>query len=414
MSHSPLRGEQAALLMVRSHSVLAHNTSVCSPPMRDHVDERAVVELTKALVAIDTQNPPGNEYLAMGTCRDALSPFTSDFEEFEIASGRTSLLARVDNGAPKAKTLIVNGHLDVVPVDFSGWKHDPFGGDEEDGRLHGRGTADMKGGIAAAVEALHALRRANRRPSCNIVFHLVADEERGGVFGTDALVAAGKVKGDACLVPEPTGMDLCVAERGLLVATVNVHGRPAHGSEPRNGVSAIEHAAHAILTLHAADFGPPDHPLLGRPTANIGVISGGSGHNTVAEQCSFQVDRRLLPGVTKDEAVAQVKARLDQAPEIDYDLDVVVYGEASELDPSHPFVDEVRAAVNKATSRIPRTIGMAFTTDARFVRNQAGIPAVVCGPGDVAQAHTFDEFVAVDALVHASAAYAELFASFGA
>ena len=378
--------------------------------MRDHVDDRAVVELTKALVAIDTQNPPGNEYLAMGTCRDALSSFTSDFEEFEIASGRTSLIARVDNGA--AKTLIVNGHLDVVPVDFSGWKHDPFGGDEEDGRLYGRGTADMKGGIAAAVEALHVLRRANRRPTCNVVFHLVADEERGGAFGTDALAAAGRIQGDACLVPEPTGMDLCVAERGLLVAAVNVHGQPAHGSEPRNGVSAIEHAAHAILQLHAADFGPPDHPLLGRPTVNIGVISGGSGHNTVAEHCTFQVDRRLLPGMTRDDAVAQIRSRVPE--HVDYDLDVIVYGEASEMDPSHPFVDDVRAAIARTTNRTPKTIGMAFTTDARFVRNQAGIPAVVCGPGDVAQAHTFDEFVAVDALVDASAAFADLFASFGA
>lgn len=382
--------------------------------MRDHVDDRAVVELTKALVAIDTQNPPGNEYLAMGTCRDALSPFTDDVEEFEIASGRTSLLARVDSGRAGAKTLIVNGHLDVVPVDFSGWKHDPFGGEEHDGLLYGRGTADMKGGIAAAVEALHALRRANRAPACNIVFHLVADEERGGVFGTDALVAAGKVTGDACLVPEPTGMDLCVAERGLLVAAVEVHGRPAHGSEPRNGVSAIEHAAQAILQLHAADFGPPDHPLLGRPTANIGVISGGSGHNTVAEQCTFQVDRRVLPGVTKDDAVAQIKDRI--GPDIDYDLDVIVFGEASEMDPSHPFVDDVRSAVAKTANggATPKTIGMSFTTDARFVRNHAGIPAVVCGPGGIAQAHTFDEFIAVDALVHASAAYAELFASFGA
>jgi len=379
--------------------------------MRHLVDDRAVVGLTQALVAIDTQNPPGNEHAAIGTCRDALAPFDAAFEEFEIAAGRTSLLATVGEPDPAKPTLIVNGHLDVVPVDFSGWKHDPFGGEEVDGKVYGRGTADMKGGIAAAVEALHVLRRAGTEPACNVVFHLVADEERGGVFGTDALVAAGKVKGDACLVPEPTGMDVCVAERGLLVAEVHVHGRPAHGSEPRNGVSAIEHAAKIVLALHAADFGPPDHDLLGRPTVNVGVITGGSGHNTVAEQCVMQVDRRVLPGVTRDDAVAQLKARID--PEIEYDLDVVVFGEASELDPNHPFAEQVRAAVIR-TGGEPRIIGMSFTTDARFVRNQAGIPAVVCGPGGIAQAHTFDEFVTIDALVHASAAYAELYSTFGA
>ena len=363
--------------------------------MRDHVDDRAVVELTKALVAIDTQNPPGDERAAIGTCMDALAPFDAACEEFEIASGRTSLIATVGTSDGSRPTLIVNGHLDVVPVDFSGWKHDPFGGDEEDGRLYGRGTADMKGGIAAAIEALHALRRAGREPACDIVFHLVADEERGGAFGTDAMVAAGKVRGDACLVPEPTGMDLCIAERGLLVAAVTVHGTPAHGSEPRNGVSAIEMAAQAVLALHAADFGPPDHPLLGRPTCNIGVITGGSGHNTVAEQCTFQVDRRLLPGMSRDDAVAQLRARIESVPDLRYDLDVITYGEGSEQDPDHPFVALLQQAVGGGA----QTIGMAFTTDARFVRNQAGIPTVVCGPGDVAQAHTFDEYVAVDALV---------------
>jgi succinyl-diaminopimelate desuccinylase len=381
--------------------------------MRDHVDAQAVVDLTRALVAIDTQNPPGFEAAAMDACRAALEPFDAATEEFEIASGRTSLVATVGAGDGSRPTLIVNGHLDVVPVDFSGWKHDPFKAELEGGRLYGRGTADMKGGIAAAVEALHALRRAGRPAACDVVFHLVADEERGGALGTDALVAAGKVRGDACLVPEPTGMNVCVAERGLLVAAVTVHGRPAHGSEPREGVSAIEHAAQVVLALHAADFGSGGHPLLGRPTCNIGVIQGGTGHNTVAEQCTFQADRRLLPGVSQDEAVAELRRFIEGAgvEGLQYDLDVTMFGEASELDPGHPFVEQVRRAV-AAHGAEPSTIGMGFTTDARFVRNQAGIPAVVCGPGDVAQAHTHDEFVTVDALVHAAAAYAELFATF--
>ncbi|HEV7887336.1 MAG TPA: M20 family metallopeptidase [Acidimicrobiales bacterium] len=380
--------------------------------MRDHVDSRAVVELTKALVAIDTQNPPGFETAAMATCREALEPFDAAFEEFEIAAGRTSLIARIGTD-PAKPTLVVNGHLDVVPVDFSGWKHDPFRPAEVDGRLYGRGTADMKGGIAAAIEALHALRRAGRTPACNIVFHLVADEERGGALGTDALVAAGHMQGDACLVPEPTGMNVCVAERGLLVATITVHGTPAHGSEPRNGVSAIEQAASVVLALHAADFGGPEHPLLGRPTCNVGVIQGGSGHNTVAEQCVLQADRRLLPGVTQQQAVDELRARIDAIghPDLRYDIEVTTFGEASELDPAAPFAAQVAQAVS-ATGPTPKTIGMSFTTDARFVRNQAGIPAVVCGPGDVAQAHVHDEFVAVDALVHAAAAYAELYAAF--
>jgi acetylornithine deacetylase/succinyl-diaminopimelate desuccinylase len=274
----------------------------------------------------------------------------------------------------------------------------------------------MKGGIAAAITALSTLRRAGREPSCNVVFHLVADEERGGAFGTQVLTERGLIKGDACLVPEPTSLRVCIAERGLLVAEVTVHGRPGHGSTPRDGVSAIEHAAAVVLAIHAADFGDVAHPLLGQPTANVGEIEGGSGHNTVAERCRLVIDRRLLPGITRDGAVARLRAQIDSAAvsSLRYDLDVRVFGEASELDGRHPFVAQVRDAVAASTGEKPPVIGMSFTTDARFVRNQSGIPAVVCGPGDVEQAHTNDESVSVERLVDATAAYAELFASFGA
>jgi len=380
--------------------------------MRAHVDADSVVELTRALVGVDTQNPPGNERAVLGTCRDMLEPLGARFEEFEPAPGRASLLATVGTG--DRPVLIVNGHLDVVPVHRPGWTRDPFGGEIDGGRVYGRGTADMKGGIAAAVEALHALRRAGREPACDIAFHLVADEERGGGYGTAALVASGAVQGAACLVPEPTGMALCVAERGLFVADLVVHGRPAHGSEPRNGTSAVEKAAKVVLALHAADFGGPDHELLGRPTCNIGMIHGGSGHNTVAERCTLKVDRRLLPGDTAESAEAGIRALVDAIgdPDLHYDIEPEVFGEASELDPSHPFVAQLQAAATAVLGEPVPVIGMRFTTDARFVRNQAGIPSVVCGPGEIGQAHINDEWVGIDRLVDAAAVYAELFATF--
>lgn len=380
--------------------------------MRGFVDADAVVERTRALVAVDTQNPPGRERDALDACRAMLEPLGASFEEFEPEPGRASLLATVGTG--NRPVLIVNGHLDVVPVHRPGWTRDPFAGELDGGRLYGRGTADMKGGIAAAVEALAALGRAGREPACDLAFHLVADEERGGAFGTAALVAAGKVRGAACLVPEPTGMALCVAERGLFTADLTVHGRPAHGSQPRDGVSAVELAAKVVLALHAADFGGPDHELLGRPTCNIGMIQGGTGHNTVAERCTMVVDRRLLPGDTAASAEAGIRALVDRIgdPDLRYDIEPDVYGEASELDRSHPFVGAVQAATTAVLGAPAPVVGMRFTTDARFVRNQAGIPTVVCGPGEIGQAHTNDEWVEVERLVDAAAVFAELFASF--
>lgn len=380
--------------------------------MRAHVDADSVVQLTRALVAVDTQNPPGRERDALDVCRAALGPLGARFEEFEPEPGRASLLATVGSG--DRPVLIVNGHIDVVPVHRPGWTRDPFGGEQDGGRLYGRGTADMKGGIAAAVEALATLARAGREPACDIAFHLVADEERGGGYGTAALVAAGKVQGAACLVPEPTGLALCVAERGLFTANLVVHGRPAHGSQPSDGVSAVEKAAKVVLALHGADFGGPAHELLGRPTCNIGMIHGGSGHNTVAERCTLVVDRRLLPGDTAASAEAGLRSLVDAIgdPDLHYDIEPDVFGEASELDRAHPFVDQLQAAVTTVLGQPGPVVGMRFTTDARFLRNQAGIPTVVCGPGEIAQAHINDEWVEVSRLVDAAAVYAHLFATF--
>jgi succinyl-diaminopimelate desuccinylase len=228
------------------------------------------------------------------------------------------------------------------------------------------------------------------------------------------LVERGLVDGAAaCLVPEPTDLDVCVAERGLLVAHMTTRGRPAHGSRPREGVSAIESAAKVVLALHAGEFGDVAHPLLGTPTANIGMIEGGSGHNTVAESCRVTIDRRVLPGGTLESTLAAVEAKVRAIgdPELAYDIEVETFGEASEMAVDHPFALLIASCIAQATGTAPATIGMPFTTDARFVRNQAGVPAVVCGPGAIAQAHSTDEFVRVDQLVEAAAAFALLYAT---
>ena len=380
--------------------------------MREHVDEAAVVAATQALVRVDTRNPPGEETRIVGTCRELLGSLDAEIEVVEPASGRASVVATLPRtGKP---VLVVNGHLDVVPISAGDWTVDPFGAEVADGRVWGRGTADMKGGIAAALEAVAALGRSGREPAWDLVFHLVADEERGGRWGTQVLVEQGFCDGvGACLVPEPTGLEVCVAERGLLVAHLTTLGRPAHGSAPREGISAIETAAKAVLALHAAEFDGEPHPLLGQPTVNIGEISGGSGHNTVAESCRVTIDRRLLPGATLESTLGEIEAKVRAVgdPDLRYEVDVELFGEASELDRDHPFAGLVGRCIAEATGRRPEVIGMPFTTDARFVRNGPGIPAVVCGPGGIDQAHVHDESVAVEQLVDAAAAFATLYAT---
>jgi succinyl-diaminopimelate desuccinylase len=376
-----------------------------------------VVELTKALVAVDTRNPPGNETPIEGVVKEALDQRRPIWTSVLPAPNRLSLIAELPHPAgpdPDRPDLIINGHLDVVPVNASAWSHDPFDPQVVDGRLYGRGSADMKGGIAAAICALDTLDRAGVAPGCDVTFHFVADEERGGRFGTGVLLEQGLIRGDACLVPEPTGLELCVAERGLLQAYIRIAGRPGHGSRPREGVSAIEHAASVVLALHAADFGGETHPLLGKPTANVGTISGGSALNTVAESCVLGLDRRVLPGATAESSEGEIRARIEALgiEALRYEFEIENFGEASEMSPAEPWVKTVGTAVGRVRGREPSIIGMTFTTDARFVRNQAGIPTVVCGPGGIEQAHGDDEYVEVESLIEATAAFAELIATY--
>ncbi|WP_033295514.1 M20 family metallopeptidase [Amycolatopsis jejuensis] len=382
--------------------------------IRAAVDVETVVGLTRDLVRIRSENPPGRETEVVAHLRERAPDLGLAATVVETAPGRQNLLLTTGS-RPGKPVLLVNGHLDTVPVRPAAWRHDPFGGEVTDGRLYGRGSADMKGGVAAALTGWQVCRSLGLELPCELVFHLVADEELGGAQGTAALVARDLVHADACLDPEPTGLKLCLAERGLMFATVTTSGVPAHGSEPANGRSAIISAAAIAQVLHDNEFPQTPHPLLGTTTCNVGTIRGGSGPNVVPEECRLEIDRRILPGESRAIAVQGIVDRiasLGLARGTDYDLQVDTFCEPSEISPGHPFVGFVADTFTAMTGRAPGTTGLPFTTDARFMRNQLGIPSVVFGPGDLAVAHTVDEYVEVDALVTAVGVYAGLFAGF--
>jgi acetylornithine deacetylase/succinyl-diaminopimelate desuccinylase family protein len=369
------------------------------------------VDLTTAMIQCDTRNPPGGETLIIPLVSDVMRGLGAAVEVFEPAPGRPSLLAQCGPCDGSRPILLINGHLDVVPVDVDEWSVPPFAGVVRDGNLMGRGACDMKGGIAAAIEGLRACRDARVEPPADLVFHLVADEETGGAFGTAALLSAGRIAADAAVVPEPSELGVGVAERGTLFARIEVFGRAGHGSDPTASRSAVADAARITQALHGARFPGDVHPLLGSPSCNVGTVRGGSAANIVAAYCELHVDRRVLPGQTCEEAVASLRAVIDGFGDISYEIGVLSFAEASELASEDPFVDYMRDICGGPDGPAP-VRGLYLGTDARFLRNQLGIPTVIYGPGSMKVAHAADEFVPIADLTAAARSFAGLFGSF--
>ncbi len=377
---------------------------------RDAVDTGRCVDLATAMIQCDTRNPPGNESPILPLMTDVMKGLGADVEVFEPAPGRPSLLATVGPCDRSRPILMINGHLDVVPVTESEWSVPPFAGVVRDGRLMGRGACDMKGGIAAAIEGLRACLDAGVRLDTDLVFHLVADEETGGRWGTAALLNAGRITADAAVVPEPSELGVCIAERGVLLARIEIFGRAGHGSDPAAAHSAVADAARVTQALHLAHFDPEPHLLLGRPSCNVGVIRGGTAPNVVASHCVLEIDRRVLPGQTCEQAVDSLRVILDPLG-VSYSLEVLGFAEASELAAENPFVGYLQEVCGGVGTPTP-VRGLCLGTDARFLRNQLDIPTVVYGPGSMTVAHAADEYVEVAELTKAAESFAGLYTSF--
>jgi acetylornithine deacetylase len=368
-----------------------------------------VVALTRALVRVDSRNPalapdgPGE-----GPCARLLADVLSDWgfavELQEALPERPNVVARIGRREPGARSLLLNGHLDVVGVD--GMRHAPFDGAERDGRLWGRGAADMKGGVAAMCAAALRAHDAGLLRGEAIVA-AVADEEYRSA-GTSALVAAG-VRADAAIVTEPTRLAIMPAHKGFAWVDVEVRGRAAHGSRYEIGVDAVRHAGLVLAELDALDSEElprrPEHPLLGRAS-----LHAATGLSTYPERCAFTVERRMLPGESArgvvdeiEQACARVRAR---RPALDASVSLAFAQPPSDVAHDAPIVRALAEALGSAGMPAP-VAGMSAWTDAALL-NAAGVPAICFGPGDIALAHSAEEWVPVDELHRATDVLARL------
>jgi len=380
----------------------------------DSVEVDEVVAFARVLIRVPSENPGGTEDAVAAVASDLLEELGASPAIVRSESGRPSVVARLGDGS--RPRLAWNGHLDVVPAgDPSTWSRPPFGAEVADGRLVGRGAADMKGSIASALGAVAAIRRAGTEPAGTLDLHLAADEELTGLQGTKVLLERGFLDQDAAIVGEPTDLRLGLAERGGAWVTATAKGRSAHGSKPHLGVSAITSMARFLLRIEEV-LPDLEHPLVGRPTVNAALIQGGSAPNVVADRCVVDVDRRLIPGESSREDVLAPFEGLASAiaaehPEVDLSFALREWTDAAESDPSSIIADLCRAAV-RDEGRDPADLGFTGISDARFYINDVRIPTVILGPGSLDAAHTADESVAVEDLVAAARVYTRVFLGF--
>lgn len=355
----------------------------------------AAVELTEGLVALDTVNPglvegaPG-EWPAV----DLLAPrleaggFACTVLTGPGPAYRPSLLA-LRPGDPGRRTLLLNGHLDTVGTAGMAEPFTPrIVGDRLTGRLHGRGACDMKAGVAALVAAAEA---AAADPAASLALALVADEEDAST-GTESIIdhlAQTGLHPDACLVGEPTWLDLAVAHRGFAVVDVALRGRAAHSSRPAEGVNAVTHLGRLLGAVEAGaeDLAArPPHPLLGHGSLMATVVEGGTAPFTLAATAFATIERRTLPGETSADALAEVEAVLAALRAADPTVDAVatlrVAREAWEQD-SGATAGAVAAmlmeALPSAGATAPGRVGAPYWMESALWQ-AAGIPTVVCGP----------------------------------
>ena len=384
--------------------------SAAEQAVLDLITMEEVRDLAVDLVRAAGENPPGGEGPTVQALAAACLARGLEIGTTEVEPGRSNLSAVLPGGTGDG--LLLLGHTDVVPVGDN-WTVPPFGGQIRAGRLYGRGSADMKGGLAACVVAMAALGKAGVSLTGAVELAALVDEEETGKGVRAYLRDGDRTAFAACIVAEPTDLQTIIAARGDSYLEIAVTGRAAHSGNPGDGRNAIYGAAAVIGELERwhQELAGDRHPLVGAPTWSVGQVHGGSGTSTVPADCLITADRRLLPEETGSVVLAQAMRRIEGLDLTERGLHVTVRMTMDmpgfETAPQHRLVTTAEAARRDAGGPDLPLAGWSAACDGGFIARDTGVPVIVLGPGSVAtQAHRADESVGLADLHLAACTYA--------
>jgi succinyl-diaminopimelate desuccinylase len=368
-------------------------------------DRELLIEFYQRFVRAKSPNPPGDTREAMAVITDFLTREQLQWQECTAQEHLPNVVASFDGQAP-GPHLVLNGHVDVFPIGAGEvWERDPWSGDIVDGRLHGRGSADMKGGTTAAIFAYRYLHRLREQLSGKLTLMLVSDEETGGRWGSQYVLETlgDAVKGDCLLSGEPGGVGtIRFGEKGILQFKISIRTRGAHGPYAHLSRSAVRiggqimdrldevMAFEAKLPPTVAErlqgetarriidqtMGEGTSEVISRVSMNVGTFHGGSKINMVPSNCEMEVDIRVPLGVDREAVLDKVRAIVAEFPEAS--IHDITGGPALFSDPSHPMAEIISANVERQGYPTPLRIPMLAASDCRFWRER-NVPAFVYG-----------------------------------
>lgn len=366
------------------------------------IDTNEAIALLQELVQVNSVNPPGNEKEVAEVIQAFLASTNLEVELDDLGENRANLFVTYPHSTPGSKFLSYSGHFDTVPTGQVKWEHDPFSGKQIGNKIYGRGTTDMKSGVAAMVLALKYLADAGVTLNGKLQFVGTAGEEVDG-YGAKQVMKKEQINGvTAMVVSEPSQNELFTAHKGALWLEVTAFGKTAHGSMPDQGVNAINVINDFLNELKAYEFTYTPHDLLGHPTLNIGTIQGGVQTNVVPDQCSVTLDIRTVPGQDNDEIVRAIQAYIKKVAEnagATYSLKEINNMASVATNPEDPFI---QLAIQTGQTHLNQQLtpkGVNYYTDASVYWPQLQIPTFIYGPGNQKLAHQPNETVEIDKFI---------------